>query len=122
MDNSAYDFYREQGIAIYIKGKQVIGIHPNNVDWTVKALDDGEFKIAWQHHLEWVLKQNSKEEFEKRYCERSEISIEDYHEYEVTLPCDCGEDGCEGWAAVSDNPISIKAHKDLYQRHMQNEV
>lgn len=56
----------------------------------------------------------TKEEFEKRYCERSEITIEEYREYEVTLHCHCGQGGCDGWAAVSNTPITIKAHNDLY--------
>lgn len=33
------DVYREAGIAIYIKGKMVVGIHPDNVENNVKALD-----------------------------------------------------------------------------------
>jgi hypothetical protein len=56
----------------------------------------------------------TKEEFEKRYCERSGISKEEYDEHEITLPCRCGENGCNGWAAVSNTPLAIKAHKDLY--------
>ncbi|MEK4907321.1 hypothetical protein [Niallia sp. FSL M8-0099] len=56
------------------------------------------------------------EEFEKRYCERSAITIDEYHnDYNlITLPCSCEKEGCEGWAAVNNLPVSIKAHKSLY--------
>lgn len=58
----------------------------------------------------------TKEEFEKGYCKRSEISIDEYRDdYNlITMPCNCGDDTCEGWAAVDNREISIKAHKDLY--------
>jgi hypothetical protein len=58
----------------------------------------------------------NKEDFEKGYCERAGISVSDYQDkYElVTLPCKCGEIGCEGWAAVSNSPLSIENHKRLY--------
>jgi hypothetical protein len=57
-----------------------------------------------------------KEEFEKRYCERSGITIDEYHNgYNlITLPCHCGQENCEGWAAVDNRKTAIKAHKDLY--------
>lgn len=58
----------------------------------------------------------TKEEFEERYCKRSDITLEFYHENFVTLPCDCGISGCKGWACVSNSPLSIKAHNDLYRR------
>lgn len=58
----------------------------------------------------------SKEEFEIGYCEGSEITIEEYHnEYnQITLPCNCGEEGCQGWAAVTNIPLAVKAHVELY--------
>jgi hypothetical protein len=58
----------------------------------------------------------TKEEFEKGYCERSEITIDEYHDdYNlITLPCNCGNATCEGWAAVDNRELAIKAHKDLY--------
>ena len=56
----------------------------------------------------------TKEEFEKGYIEKSGITAQEYNETQVTLPCICGQEGCSGWAAVSNNPHSIKAHKDLY--------
>lgn len=56
----------------------------------------------------------TKEQFEKGYIKRSGISIEEYRMFYVTLPCACGQKGCKGWAAVSKNPESIKAHQELY--------
>lgn len=42
------------------------------------------------------------EEFERRYAERSGISVERLREAgRVVRSCDCGEDGCEGWQMVS---------------------
>ena len=56
----------------------------------------------------------SKEEFEKSYCKKSHMTISEYNEHFVTLPCNCGETMCKGWASVSNNKHSIKAHYDLY--------
>jgi hypothetical protein len=58
----------------------------------------------------------TKEEFEKRYCERSKITIEEYYnDYNlITVPCNCGITGCYGWAAVTNSPSALKAHKDFY--------
>jgi hypothetical protein len=52
----------------------------------------------------------TKEEFENGYCERSEITKEFYNEHFVTLPCDCDYKGCEGWACINNDPLSIEAH------------
>ena len=43
----------------------------------------------------------TKEDFEKMYCEGSEITIEFYHQHLITVACDCEEPECEGWAAYS---------------------
>jgi hypothetical protein len=55
-----------------------------------------------------------KENFEKRYCNRSNITRDYYNENFITLPCNCNQEGCSGWACVTNNDISIKAHCDLY--------
>jgi hypothetical protein len=34
----------------------------------------------------------------------------------LALPCKCGEEDCKGWASVSNDPISLKAHTDLYHK------
>jgi len=52
----------------------------------------------------------SYKEFEQNYIERSRISKEEYYKYKITLPCDCGEDGCQGWAAISVQPDSVHHH------------
>lgn len=32
----------------------------------------------------------------------------------VALPCTCGEDGCEGWAMITDRSWSIRSHLYFY--------
>jgi len=56
----------------------------------------------------------TKEEFEIGYCSRSDISLEFYHKYFVTLPCACDYELCQGWAAVHNDPELIKAHMMFY--------
>ncbi len=56
----------------------------------------------------------SKSEFEGYYCKEAQMTIEEYKECFVTLPCNCGDDVCKGWACVSNSERSIKAHKELY--------
>lgn len=56
----------------------------------------------------------TKEEFEEGYCKRSGISLDEYNKYEITLPCSCEDEDCEGWAAVSNNSLLIEAHKKFY--------
>jgi hypothetical protein len=56
----------------------------------------------------------TKEQFERAYCERSHISLEQYHEWRVTLPCACDYEECEGWAAVSKDERAIADHMELY--------
>lgn len=58
----------------------------------------------------------TKEEFEKQYCERSEITIEEYHnDYNlITLPCNCTYKDCHGWAAINNEPRYIEMHKRIY--------
>lgn len=40
-------------------------------------------------------------EFERGYAERSRLSFDEFHRYLKALPCDCGEEDCEGWQAIS---------------------
>ena len=64
----------------------------------------------------------TKEEFEERYISMSGIDTEFYHKTFLTMTCSCGElgkHGCKGWAAVNNNPVSIKCHKDLYQKGLK---
>jgi hypothetical protein len=32
----------------------------------------------------------------------------------IALPCSCGEEGCEGWAMVRNDPESIADHQGTY--------
>ncbi|TCW59111.1 hypothetical protein EC917_101365 [Bacillus thuringiensis] len=56
----------------------------------------------------------TKEEFEEGYCKCSDITLEEYNESFVTLPCKCKETSCNGWAVVINSPLSIKVHKEIY--------
>lgn len=56
----------------------------------------------------------TREVFEKSYCKRSNITLEQYREWFVTLPCACDYEGCQRWAAVHNSPDAIKAHLELY--------
>lgn len=56
----------------------------------------------------------AKEMFEQEYIKRSAITEEFYAIHFVTLECGCEEEGCRGWACVSNNERSIKTHKQLY--------
>ena len=51
------------------------------------------------------------EQFVKGYCERSGISLSEFYEAMVPMP-DPGSSS--GWAAVSNNPLCVKAHVELY--------
>lgn len=58
----------------------------------------------------------TKEEFEKWYCYRSGITVEEYHNdlNLITLPCNCDYEDCEGWAAITNEPRYIDIHNRLY--------
>ena len=46
------------------------------------------------------------------YCKRSRISEESFHKHRIAMPCACGVDECQGWAAV---PHDCKeSHLELY--------
>lgn len=38
------------------------------------------------------------------YCRRSEVTWEWLQRYRDAVPCDCGEDDCEGWQMVPADP------------------
>jgi len=58
------------------------------------------------------------EQFEREYAERGGITVERLRELgRVVRPCDCKEEGCEGWQSVSqerateiDDPEKPWAH------------
>ena len=44
----------------------------------------------------------TEEEFEKSYAEASGYTVEEIREAGLRpAPCDCGEEGCEGWQMLS---------------------
>ncbi|MGV4321351.1 hypothetical protein [Bacillus mojavensis] len=45
------DFYREHGLAIYIKGVMVVGIYPDNLENNIEALDNGRMRFEWRQLL-----------------------------------------------------------------------
>lgn len=54
------------------------------------------------------------DEFEAMYAANSKKTVEYLRKFRVLLPCACGEEGCHGWAMVSNDTVSIEAHKRLY--------
>lgn len=48
MTKNDEEFYKNEGIAIFVKGKMMIGIHPDNLVNNTKALNDGQLKIDWE--------------------------------------------------------------------------
>jgi hypothetical protein len=56
----------------------------------------------------------TKEQFEKEY--EANIMGLKYKDFFITLPCNCGERDCPKWAAVTNSPLAIKAHNDLYNK------
>jgi hypothetical protein len=54
----------------------------------------------------------TREEWEAGYIKRSDITKEVYDKFSVTLPCDCGNKDCKGWASL---PLtSVEWHFDFY--------
>lgn len=62
----------------------------------------------------------NKEEFISEYCEKSDMRKVDFDSLLVALPCACGIPDCKGWAAVSNNNLSITAHNELYGPEEKN--
>lgn len=56
----------------------------------------------------------TKEEFKKEYCAKSGITWDELSKTQIVLPCSCNYEDCKGWAMVSNEPLNIKAHMDLY--------
>lgn len=34
----------------------------------------------------------------------------------IALPCSCGDETCAGWAMIANDPETVAAHRQLYQR------
>ena len=56
----------------------------------------------------------TEDEFIAAYCKRSGVIWEEIRAFEVVLPCACGDASCCGWAMVSNNPLSVQTHMQLY--------
>lgn len=52
----------------------------------------------------------SRDEFMIAYARRSGVSVDWLRERRHAVRCDCGEDGCEGWAMV---PLDWTNHRGL---------
>ena len=51
------------------------------------------------------------------YCSRSGVSwawLSGPEGMRVALPCACGDDECEGWAMVRNDPHDIEIHVTIY--------
>lgn len=59
-------------------------------------------------------RQITKTTFERQYCKRSNISLAQYRVYKITLPCACDSEGCQGWAAIPNDPDIIADHMQFY--------
>ena len=55
----------------------------------------------------------TKDDFINRYALNSGMLPKEILKDNVALPCHCNQDGCKGWAMVSNNPLSIKCHNDI---------
>ena len=55
-----------------------------------------------------------KQKFEEKYCKDSDITLQEYRESFITMPCNCGDKKCLGWSCVNNDELSIKNHKNLY--------
>lgn len=48
------DLYKNEGMAIYIKGKMAVGIYPDNLENNIENLDNGRMRFDWKGMLERV--------------------------------------------------------------------
>jgi hypothetical protein len=56
----------------------------------------------------------TKDEFIDYYCRNSQWVREQFEKHRVALPCYCGDDSCQGWASVTNDP-------DLIEEHMRHD-
>lgn len=56
----------------------------------------------------------TRDDFLKQYTARSGWSEDSLLKHFEPLECQCGDKTCEGWAMVSKDPWSVKAHNELY--------
>jgi plasmid stabilization system protein ParE len=46
----------------------------------------------------------TREEFISSYCERSRVSWDELSKTQLVVPCECDQEGCQGWVMVSKTP------------------
>lgn len=63
----------------------------------------------------------TKDEFIDAYCQRSMVPRERLMARRVALPCGCGDESCDGWAMVSNDPLSVETHMRLYAPEEQED-
>ena len=71
----------------------------------VEGVDSEELKQTFEEFgcIFWKQKM-TKIEFEERYAKRSNLTIKELRELGVIIePCDCGNDICLGWQAVTQD-------------------
>jgi hypothetical protein len=57
----------------------------------------------------------TKQEFIQSYCQRSSIAPELILKTNIAIPCNCGDEMCDGWAMVSkDDPAIRLIHKIFF--------
>jgi hypothetical protein len=60
-----------------------------------------------------------KREFIDGYCQKSGIPWLELSQWLNALPCNCGDESCEGWAMVSRDQFAIKTHTELYGKEFK---
>ena len=53
-------------------------------------------------------------EFERDYAKRNGVAVSEFREHMISLPCNCGDEDCKGWAAISRDPEAIERHLKYY--------
>jgi len=61
------NFFKNEGIAIFVKGNMALGIHPENLENNTRALNNGDMKIDWELLL---ARANGTETFDKDWWEK----------------------------------------------------
>lgn len=64
-----------------------------------------------------------REEFEQQYAERSGITRDELHNIgRVAIPCDCGEEICEGWQMIQQDGDGTLLDLAIFYRLKSNEA
>lgn len=61
------------------------------------------------------------DEFEQQYAARSKVTVEELRALgRIVLPCDCGEDDCEGWQSISRDRAEEEARDRMRPEYALN--